>query len=89
MLLHKLVLKNSETVKSYEEVRKQWEADGAKATTDVNITIQAENVTKTSSQMLYPKQDQSSPAVYPASAKELLNNTIGGESWSDAGQWME
>ena len=39
--------------------------------------------------MLYPKQDQSSPAVYPASAKELLNNTIGGESWSDAGQWME
>lgn len=89
MLLHKLVLKNSETVKSYEEVRKQWEADGAKATTDVNITIQAENVIKTSSQMLYPKQDQSSPAVYPASAKELLNNTIGGESWSDAGQWME
>lgn len=89
MLLHKLVLKNSETVKSYEEVRKQWETDGAKATTDVNITIQAENVTKTSSQMLYPKQDQSSPAVYPASAKELLNNTIGGESWSDAGQWME
>ena len=89
MLLHKLVLKNSETVKSYDEVRKQWEADGAKATTDVNITIQAENVTKTSSQMLYPKQDQSSPAVYPASAKELLNNTIGGESWSDAGQWME
>lgn len=89
MLIHKLYLKNSEEVKPYEEVKKQLEAQGARATTDVNLTIQAENVTKTSSQMLYPKQDQSSPAVYPASAKELLNNTIGGESWSDAGQWME
>lgn len=89
MLLHKLILKNDSETKSYEEVKAQWDAEGATATSAVNVTIQAENATKTSSQMLYPKQDQSSPAVYPASAKELLNNTIGGESWSDAGQWIE
>lgn len=89
MLLHKLILKNDSETKSYEEVKAQWDAEGATAASAVNVTIQAENATKTSSQMLYPKQDQSSPAVYPASAKELLNNTIGGESWSDAGQWIE
>ncbi|MDE6673901.1 MAG: extracellular solute-binding protein, partial [Acetatifactor sp.] len=39
--------------------------------------------------MLYPRQDQSSPAVYPSSPKVLLNNTIGGTSWQEAGQWVE
>ncbi|MDD6811597.1 MAG: extracellular solute-binding protein [Lachnospiraceae bacterium] len=89
MLLRRLLLTNKEDVKSYEEVKKQWDAAGGQNTTGVNIVIQGENATRTSSQMLYPKQDQSSPAVYPASAKELLNNTIGGESWGDAGQWIE
>ncbi len=89
MLLHKLILTNKEESKSYAEVKKEWDQMGAQNTTGVNVEIQAENATKTSSQMLYPKQDQSSPAVYPASAKELLNNTIGGESWGDAGQWIE
>lgn len=89
MLLRKLILTNSKEVESYEEVKAKWDAEGAKNTAGVNVEIQAENATKTSSQMLYPKQDQSSPAVYPVSAKELLNNSIGGTSWSDAGQWIE
>lgn len=89
MLLRKLILTNDEAVQSYEEVKAQWDAQGAAATTGQNIVIQAEDAVKTSSQMLYPKQDQSSPAVFPASPKALLNNTIGGESWSSAGQWIE
>lgn len=89
MLLRKLVLGNEETTKSYEEVKAQWDAQGAKATSGQRIRMEAENVKKTSSQMLYPQQDQSSPTVYPASAKELLNNSIGGNSWRLPGQWME
>ena len=89
MLLHRLILTNKEDVKSYEEVKAAWDAQGAADTKGMQVVVQAENAVKTSSQMLYPKQDQSSPAVYPSSAKELLNNTIGGESWSDAGQWIE
>lgn len=89
MLLRRLILTNREEIQCYEEVKAAWDAQGAVQTSGVNIEIQAENATKTSSQMLYPKQDQSSPAVYPASCKALLNNTIGGEGWSDAGQWIE
>ncbi len=89
MLLRKLILSNSEEVKSYAEVKAQWDAQGAQPTSGQNIMIQAENAVKTSSQMLYPKQDQSSPAVSPSSPKKLLNNTIGGESWDAAGQWIE
>ncbi len=89
MLIRKLILTNDEAVQSYEEVKAQWDAQGAAATNGQNIVIQAEDAVKTSSQMLYPKQDQSSPAVFPTSPKALLNNTIGGESWSAAGQWIE
>ena len=89
MLLRKLILTHPEEVKSYEEVKAAWDAEGVAQTSGINIEIQAENAVKTSSQMLYPKQDQSSPAVYPNSTKALLNNTIGGESWGDAGQWIE
>lgn len=89
MLLRRMILTNEEEIKNYNEVKAQWDALGAAQTTGVNIEIQGENAVRTSSQMLYPKQDQSSPAVYPVSSKELLNNTIGGSGWSDAGQWIE
>ena len=89
MLINKLVLSNEGEVKSYAEVKAGWDASGAADTTGTLITIEGEYATKTSSQMLYPQQDQSSPSVSPASAKELLNNTIGGNSWRLVGQWLE
>ncbi len=78
MLLRRLILSNSASVQSYAEVKAAWDAQGVQPTSGQNVMIQAENATKTSSQMLYPKQDQSSPAVSPSSAKALLNNSIGG-----------
>lgn len=89
MLLRKIILGAEEKADSYETVKAGWDAQGAKATSGHMIRIEAENVIKTSSQMLYPQQDQSSPTVYPSSAKELLNNSIGGNSWRLSGQWME
>ncbi len=89
MLLHEIVLNNSEKVADYATVKAAWDASGAKDTSAATIRIEAENAVKTSSQMLYPRQDQSSPAVYPSSPKLLLNNTIGGNSWKEAGQWIE
>ncbi len=89
MLLHEIILNNSEKVADYATVKAAWDASGAKDASGVVARIEAENAIKTSSQMLYPRQDQSSPAVYPSSPKLLLNNTIGGNSWKEAGQWIE
>ncbi len=89
MLINKLVLSNEGSLKSYEEVKRGWDAKGVASTTGKQIVIEGEYASKTSSQMLYPKQDQTAPAVSPSSAKELLNNTIGGESWRLVGQWIE
>lgn len=89
MLIRRLTFENASSTKSYAEVKAQQDQSGAKATSGHKITIQGENALKSSSQMLYPQQDQSSPAVSPSSHKELLNNTIGGNSWRLVGQWIE
>ncbi len=89
MLINKLVLNNAGDSKTYEEVKAEWDAQGAKDTSGVHIVLEGEYASKTSSQMLYPQQDQSSPSVSPSSAKALLNNSIGGNSWRLVGQWIE
>lgn len=89
MLIHEIVLGNAKVAESYEDRKKEWDASGAAAASGQCIVIEGENATRTSSQMLYPIQDQSSPSVSPSSAKELLNNTIGGNSWRYVGQWIE
>ncbi len=89
MLLRELVLSNRSDYATYETVKAEQDANGYSDTSGQMIRIEAENATKSSSQMLYAMQDQSSPAVYPSSPKALLNNTIGGNSWRLNGQWIE
>lgn len=89
MLINKMILSNAQEVKSYAEVKAGWDAAGAADSSGTQILLEGEYATKTSSQMLYPQQDQSSPAVSPSSTKALLNNSIGGNSWRLVGQWIE
>ncbi len=88
MLLRSITLSNSTRPSSYAEVKAAGDAAGQQDTTGVSVRFEAENAVKTSSQMLYPVQDQSSAVVYPMSARYLLNNSIG-SSWKSAGQWIE
>jgi len=89
MLINKLVLNNQGSIKTYKEKLEEYSSMGAQDSSNKCITIEGEFASKTSSQMLYPQQDQSSPAVSPSDAKELLNNSIGGNSWRLVGQWIE
>ena len=85
MLLRRLTLRNTAPTKPYAE---SGAGSGTQASGQV-IRIEAETADKTSSQMLYPVQDQGSAQVYPSSPRYLLNNTIGGNAWKSAGQWIE
>lgn len=90
MLLRNIVINNSEPVKNFSEYKVGLDAAGAVDTSGQLVTIAAEKANRKSSQMLYPSQDKSSPAVYPYSPKELRNNTIGSNSrWRLVGQWLE
>ena len=89
MLVRSITLENADKVAPYADVKAENDANGAYNSYNRVITIEGENASRTSSQMLYPIQDQSSPAVSPSSAKYLKNNTIGGNSWRLVGQWIE
>ncbi|MCR5584096.1 MAG: extracellular solute-binding protein [Lachnospiraceae bacterium] len=89
MLIHSVILNNAEVTADYKTVKAAWDKSGAKDSSGTVITIEGEYASKTSSQMLYPQQDQGSCEVNPASSKTLLNNTIGGNSWRLVGQWIE
>ncbi|HPJ03695.1 MAG TPA: extracellular solute-binding protein, partial [Candidatus Limiplasma sp.] len=89
MLLRSITLGGHEDIPAYEAVTAELDESGAEGTSGQLIRIEAETAVRTSSQMLYPKQEQGSPTVYPASSKNLLNNTIGGTAWRYAGQWIE
>ncbi|MBP5223391.1 MAG: ABC transporter substrate-binding protein, partial [Lachnospiraceae bacterium] len=89
MLLKSISFDNQKKLDPYVQVKAMQDAAGAKNSYGTLLVIEGENATKTSSQMLYPIQDQSSPSVSPSSPKELLNNTIGGNSWRLEGQWIE
>ena len=85
MLVRRLVFENTEHPVPYAETEQASSAQPS----GICVRIEAETADKTSSQMLYPVQDQASAAVYPSSARYLLNNTIGGNAWKNAGQWVE
>jgi len=89
MMLGSITLANSEAALSYTDVKSKWDSLGITDSKGQMKTIEAEHASKKSSQMFYPIQDQSTPAVTPYSAKSLLNNTIGGVNWDHVGDWIE
>lgn len=91
MVLRKIILNNSRKVQKYSEATKMQEEALVKSdSSGTTVRIEAEDANRKSSQMLYPSQDKSSPEVYPYSAKELRNNSIGNNSnWRLLGQWLE
>ncbi len=53
------------------------------------ILLEGEDASFKSHPTLYALADMSSCATSPYDPRKSLLNTIGGESWSDQGQWME
>jgi len=89
MLLGQVTLSNSPKTLPYTTQQAMCNDLDYEDTTGIFIEIPAESAIRVSSQMLYPTQDPSSPAVTPYSSKVLLNNTIGGNAWRFTGQWIE
>jgi len=52
------------------------------------ITIQAEYAGASSSQNIYPIEDRTDAATMPADTDRTVLNTIGGDKWQTAGQWV-
>lgn len=76
-------------LKTYEEIRREYEAKGIKPAKDQYVIIQAEDAVLKSSPTLYPISDRSSPSVMPYHVSKIRINAIGGLNWKLPGQWIE
>ena len=70
---------------SYEQYKAKYEGQ---ASGKDKITIQAEYAGASSSQNIYPIEDRTDAATMPADTNRVLLNTIGGDKWQTAGQWI-
>jgi ABC-type glycerol-3-phosphate transport system substrate-binding protein len=81
-------------VKTYAEVfaeRKNLQSVTVKdfQAAEKYIRIEGEAAARKSSPMLAPRADTAGPGVFPYSARNIRMNYIGGNSWSEAGAWIE
>lgn len=88
MVMRKLTLKPVEEPLSYADYRKAQPA----ATADVSgftRKVQGEEAALRSEPSLYGRYDRSSPTTDPYSVTATVLNYIGGDPWSQAGQWIQ
>jgi len=85
MSVKSIMLVPHESLIGYDEYLKKYEGVGSGKD---NLLIQAEYVGATSSQTIYPIEDRTDAATMPSDTTCTILNTIGGEKWQTAGQWV-
>lgn len=75
--------------KTYELVKKEYDAAGLVPVQNQYHLIQAEDAVYKSSPTLAPISDRSSPTVIPYDVSKIRINSIGGTNWKLPGQWIE
>ena len=73
--------------KSYDEYLAGLTAEQRQSGKDT-VVIQAEYNNAASTQTVYPIEDRSDAATLPCDTTRVVLNTIGGEKWQTAGQWL-
>ena len=89
MALSTLTLLPYKAADSYEIYRNRVEALVGNKQGESVIKLEAENPTRTSSNVVYPVEDRASALTSPVDPSVQLLNTIGGEKWATSGQWVE
>lgn len=89
MAIDYIELYQEERLKTYQELKQEYEAKGLKPVQGQQIMVQAEDAVFKSSPTLYPVSDRSSPSVIPYHVSKIRINTIGGLNWKLPGQWIE
>ncbi|MHA7965277.1 extracellular solute-binding protein [Paenibacillus sp. CAU 1782] len=88
MAIDYLKVHQYEAPASYDEVKKEYEANGYAETSGHLIKVQGEDAVYKSSPTLYPTTDRSSPSTEPYDVSKIRMNTIGGNNWRVPGQWI-
>ena len=75
---------------TYEEYSAAQPADpAAEAAKNFSLTIQGESAALRSEPSLYARYDRSSALTVPYSVKNNILNYIGGDAWTNPGEWIQ
>ena len=88
VIITKIRLEVPTAEKTYDQYRNQEIIKNAEKGTGT-VKIEGEYFDKTSSQTIYPISDGTSAITSPAAVDRTLLNTVGGDKWQSAGQWIE
>lgn len=89
LAIRRLTFHAPETLKTYAQVQQEYVNKGYKPGVSGEPSyIEAEDYLYKSDVTIYPTSDRSSPATYPQDARVLRLNTVGGDKWKQAGQWI-
>ncbi len=89
MVISQIVLTPYETAVTYDEYLNNVNNNVGLASGGSSVKIEAENTVNTSTNVVYPVEDRTSPITSPTSTKKTMLNTIGTEKWATSGQWVE
>lgn len=89
MVVKSITVRPAEELVDYHTYLEQMEQAGAAYIDTAKVRIQAEDATLKSSPSLYPQNDRTSALTEPYDPTYIVLNTIGGSSWSAAGEWIE
>lgn len=76
-----------ESLESYEQVLERYKSLGYEPSEEI-LTLEGESADERSDRSVYPLNDRSSAYTSPQDPSRLLLNTIGGDRWQKAGQWV-
>ncbi len=86
MSIKAIVLYPAEDIPSYDEYAAKYV--GKPEGQDI-IKLEAEESSATSGKTIYPTEDRSCAINSPSDVTRSVLNTLGGEKWATAGQWVE
>lgn len=88
LAIHSLVFYQADKTEDYASVLNNWNAMGAKDSSGYLQIYQAEKSFLKSSNTLFPTFDKSSVSIQPSSSSVTLYNTIGKNTWDNAGEYV-
>ncbi len=85
LAIKEIILSPADEIMSYNEYKELYKNEPAGSGT---VKIEAEYTANASDKTIYPIEDAADALTSPHDSEKTLLNTMGGEKWQTAGQWV-
>lgn len=89
MAIRSIVVRPAEDLKDYAAWLSEKQAEGAQIIENAELRVQGEDAWLKSNPSFYPQNDRTSALSEPYHPSYIVLNTIGGDGWKKAGEWLE